>query len=488
MNAPIKTGIVYLVGAGPGHPGLITRMGYDLLQGCDAVAYDSLIPLELVSSLPERVERHYVGRRAGRHSMPQKEKNRLLVELARRGLNVVRLKGGDTAFFSAIADEVEALDAAGIQSVVVPGVTAASAVSAAAGLSLTDRRNASWAFIATGHGAFAESLTVPWQEIAALRGGTAVIYMGLANLEKIVHEFIIGGHAEDTPCMAVSSASTGIQQIVTSRLNNFVADCRNQKLRPPALVIIGNVVQARYASGSAALPLSGKRVLTPCCAQETESVCAALRKLGAEPLPYPAYALEACKDEDGWNRFKDLKDAGGLCVFTSEFEVACFAEELLRHQCDWRVLGSFKIVVTGAACAGELARKAIRPDMVLPSIAIAKKDLGKILHENLILFSDEAIPDNTEWAEVLRMKLCALQPAIWESHWLQEICNHPPDYVLFRKRFEIDGFVEVAGIELGRSLADKCIFVCMDDAVETAARRHGLACHPEVRAAFRSVI
>ena len=119
-------------------------MGYDLLQRCDAVAYDALIPLELVASLPERVERHYVGRRAGRHSMPQAEKNRLLVDLALRGLNVVRLKGGDTAFFGGSAEEAECLAAAGVRVVVVPGVTAASAVAAASGLPLTDRRGASW--------------------------------------------------------------------------------------------------------------------------------------------------------------------------------------------------------------------------------------------------------------------------------------------------------------------------------------------------------
>jgi uroporphyrinogen III methyltransferase / synthase len=484
LNGTLKTGVVYLIGAGPGHPGLITRMGYDLLQRCDAVAFDSLIPLELVSSLPGHVERHYVGRRAGRHSMPQTEKNQLLVELARRGLNVVRLKGGDTAFFSAIADEVEALNAAGIQAIVVPGVTAASAVSAAAGLSLTDRRNASWAFFATGHGASDESLPVPWQEIAALRGGTAVIYMGLANLEKIAHEFIIGGHAENTPCMAVSGASTGIQQIVTSRLKDLVADCRQQKLMPPALVVIGNVVQSRYPSAVTLLPLTGKRVLTPCCAQETESVCAALRTLGAEPLPYPAYVLKDCEDKDGWDRFSKLTATGGWCLFASELEIAFFTDGLLRHNLDWRALSNFKVAAVGPKCAAALTRKTIKPDVLLHSTTIAHDDLGTITAENLIVFSEEAALKETEWAEVLRIKLFHPLPAVWESHWRQEIRNHPPDYILFRNAAEINGFVEMLGKDLSCDLAAKCILVAMDDAVETASRRQGLKCNAETRKIF----
>ena len=110
-----ETGTVYLVGAGPGHPGLITRWGYDLLQQCDAVAYDALIPMELITSLPERVEKHYVGKRAGKHSLPQPQINELLATLAKRGLQVVRLKGGDPFVFGRIGEEAAYLTAAGIR-------------------------------------------------------------------------------------------------------------------------------------------------------------------------------------------------------------------------------------------------------------------------------------------------------------------------------------------------------------------------------------
>ena len=223
-----QSGIVYLVGAGPGHPGLITRMGYDLLQHCDAVAYDALIPLELIASLPARVERHYVGRRAGKHSMPQAQKNQLLVDLALRGLNVVRLKGGDPSFFGGSAEEAETLAAAGIKCVVVPGVTAASAAAAASGFPLTGRRGVSWVVFATGHGSAQESSAAPWEQLAGLGGGTIVVYMGLANIDRIVNQLLAGGQCKDTPCMVVQGATTGSQRILDSKLSSVVADCRRE--------------------------------------------------------------------------------------------------------------------------------------------------------------------------------------------------------------------------------------------------------------------
>ena len=202
----MQPGTVFLVGAGPGHPGLITRWGYDLLQRCDAVAYDALIPMELISGLPERVEKYYVGKRAGKHSMPQSQINELLVALSRRGLRVVRLKGGDPFVFGRIGEEAAYLSAAGIPVVMVPGVTAASAAAAMSGFSLTTRQESSWIFIATGHPAEDSSTPVPWDQVAVLQGGTLVVYMGIARLSRIVDQLIDSGMAPDTPAVVVQAA------------------------------------------------------------------------------------------------------------------------------------------------------------------------------------------------------------------------------------------------------------------------------------------
>lgn len=485
-----KSGIVYLVGAGPGHPGFITRMGYELLQHCDAVAYDALIPLELISSLPQRVERYYVGRRAGRHSMPQSEKNRLLVELASRGLNVVRLKGGDTSFFGGSAEEAETLAAAGIPVVVVPGVTAASAVASVSGLPLTGRRDASWVFVATGHGSTLDPISVPWKEIAALNGGTVVIYMGLANLEHIVSQLLAGGKSGDTPCMVVQGATTGSQRIMESKLSSVVEDCRRTKLKPPALAIVGNVVQHRYPSGSRALPLSGKRVLTPCCAQETEGVSTALRACGAEPLPYPAYILEEREDEEGWDRFSQIITSGGWCLFTSELQVHGFIAALLRRGLDLRSLGKFRIAAWGRGVEAALLRMNLRPDIVDSQMKpkISRRDLcqEEFRHECLILFSDVMV-EEAEWTRVLWLALFREKPAVWESHWLQEIRDNPPDFVLLRNQSEVDGMVHVLGLDSARILSGKSKFVPADSTTESALCRQGLEYNPEEAVRFMEI-
>lgn len=477
-----KAGTVYLVGAGPGHPGLITRMGYDLLQHCDAVAYDALIPLELVASLPKRVERHYVGRRAGRHSMPQAEKNQLLVDLALRGLNVVRLKGGDTAFFGGSAEEAQCLSAAGVRVIVVPGVTAASAVAAASGLPLTDRRGASWVVFATGHGSSSESIPVPWQAIAGLRGGTIVIYMGLANLEEIVHQMLAGGCPDDTPCLVVQGVSTGTQRIETSKLHQVVADCRRKQLKPPALVVVGQVVQHRTLASPLPLqPLAGKRILVTCCPQEMEPICAILRDRGAEPLPYPTYWLEECQDTETWTRFAAVASAGGWCPFASEIQVQNFIHALLRNGFDFRSLGKLKIAALGASAKRALFRSGLRADMDYPSPQqkLSRRNLiceGDSIPANLVLVSDEMQINASEWAEILKIKLVCATPATWEPHWGQEVQINPPELILFNNPAAVHGYVDILGQATAHSLALKSRVIVTSEATAQAARRRKLPC------------
>jgi uroporphyrinogen III methyltransferase / synthase len=479
-----KAGVVYLVGAGPGHPGLITRMGYELLHSCDAVAYDALIPLELVASLPERVERHYVGRRAGRHSMPQAEKNRLLLDLALRGLNVVRLKGGDTSFFGGSAEEAEYLAAAGVRVVVVPGVTAASAVAAASGLPLTDRRAASWAFFATGHGSSDEPIPVPWKEIAALHGGTMVIYMGLANLEQTVAQILAGGHDGNTPCMVVQGAMTGIQQILDSRLSDVVADCRIKQIKPPALVIVGRVVQHRTPPNRKPTQISGKRILVTSCAQETEAVCAILRDQGAEPLPYPTYSFETSEATESWTQFVELVVSGGWIVFSSAMEVRHFTDALLRNSLDFRALGSMKIAAFGAGAASTLLSRGIQADIAFPAdqrtLSVRESLKDKISQPaNLVVLSNRITIDPQEWAGIVRLRLFSSRPAAWEPHWVQEIVNNPPDFILFDSPAAVDVLVQALGQDAVSRLKSRCNFVSTDEETAAEAALNNLSLSPE---------
>jgi len=230
---------VYLVGAGPGDPGLITVRGQALLHSCDAVVYDALIASELVERLPPEIERHYVGKRSGLPSPSQNEINRLLIELARNGKRVVRLKGGDPLIFGRVGEEVDALREAGIPVEIVPGITTASAAAAAAGFSLTDRRSASFLVFATGHSAESDSPPVPWGQLAGLNGGALAIYMGLGALREIAEQLLQGGMPPDTPVVVAGKVCTPDQRFLTDTLSGIADSVAAEQLPSPALVLIG---------------------------------------------------------------------------------------------------------------------------------------------------------------------------------------------------------------------------------------------------------
>jgi uroporphyrinogen III methyltransferase/synthase len=413
--------------------------------------------------------------------MPQAEKNRLLVDLALRGLNVVRLKGGDTAFFGGSAEEAESLAAAGVRVVVIPGVTAASAAAAASCLPLTDRSASSWVLFATGHGASSESIPVPWEEIAGLRGGTIVIYMGLANLDGIVGPMLAGGCAPDTPCMVVQGASTGMQRIETSTLSDVVEDCRKKQLKPPALVVVGQVVRHRTRAGTSSMPLSGKRVLVTCCAQDMEATCEALRNRGAEPLPYPTFKFEHHPNPDAWLRFSTIASSGGWCAFAGRHEVQVFADALLRYRLDWRSLSRLRFIVFGTDADAALLQTGIQADVKFPAIGdgLSRKELNqddRAIPANLVLPSNIIRIDRSEWAEVLELELMRAEPAAWEPHWPQEVQNNPPDIILFSNPASAAGYVKILGSSIAHCIAQNSRIIATDEATAKKAIRLNLPC------------
>jgi uroporphyrin-III C-methyltransferase/precorrin-2 dehydrogenase/sirohydrochlorin ferrochelatase len=250
-----ETGVVYLVGAGPGDPGLITAKGLKILRSADVVVYDRLVAPALVAETPPTAERVFVGKRphGGGADLAQDEINTLLVERARRGLTVVRLKGGDPFVFGRGAEECEALHAAGVAFDVVPGVTSAIAVPAAAGIPVTHRRFASAFAVVTGHECDGES-TLDWQALA--RVPTLVVLMGLSALPEIVARLLQHGANPDTPAAAIASGTLPIQRTVIGTLATLAARVAEQGLEPPATVVIGEVVRVRELLGAESVGLT----------------------------------------------------------------------------------------------------------------------------------------------------------------------------------------------------------------------------------------
>jgi uroporphyrinogen III methyltransferase/synthase len=236
-------GKVFLVGAGPGDPGLLTVRAVELIAAADLIAVDALVSAEVMECIPSGTDIVYVGKRAGAHAMPQEEINALLIAEAYRGKCVVRLKGGDPFVFGRGAEEAEELAAAGVPFEIVPGISSAIAGPAYAGIPVTHRRFATSLTIVTAHEAEA-STGIAWSTLAD-RNGTVVFLMGLGNLPMIVRNLQEHGVAADKPIAVISKATTPQQRTVDGTLANIVQRVAETALEAPAVIVVGDVVTLR---------------------------------------------------------------------------------------------------------------------------------------------------------------------------------------------------------------------------------------------------
>ena len=243
----MRPGSVALVGAGPGDPGLLTIRGRRLLRRADVVVYDRLVDPRLLALAPPGARRVFVGKAGGHHAVEQTAINELLVLHARRGRRVVRLKGGDPFVFGRGGEEAEALVAAGIPFEVVPGVTSAVAVPAAAGIPVTHRDVASSFAVVTGHES-TRGRRVDWARLAGAVD-TLVVLMGLASLPRIARELVAAGRLASTPAAVVQAGTTADQRIVTGTLADIAERAAAARLEPPVTVVIGEVVALRRRLG-----------------------------------------------------------------------------------------------------------------------------------------------------------------------------------------------------------------------------------------------
>jgi uroporphyrinogen III methyltransferase/synthase len=240
-----EKGKVYLVGAGPGDPGLITLKGFRLLQMADVVIYDRLVHPEILSEIPAAAEKFYVGKKCDHHTVPQDEINGLMVEKAREGKIIVRLKGGDPFVFGRGAEEILYLVEEGIEWEVVPGVTSATAVPAYAGIPITHREFSSMASIITGHETFSKDRTQLRYDLIAPNDSTLVILMGMTNLKTIVDELILHGRPASTPTCIITWGTYPEQKVTSGTLGDIVEKKEEAGLKPPGIIVIGEVVRLR---------------------------------------------------------------------------------------------------------------------------------------------------------------------------------------------------------------------------------------------------
>jgi uroporphyrinogen III methyltransferase/synthase len=489
-----ENGIVYLVGSGPGHPDLITRMGWDALQNCDAVVYDDLAAFELVAALPDKIERYYVGKRAGAHYKPQDSTSELIVEIARRGLNVVRLKGGDPLIFGRGGEELTFLKKEGIEYKIIPGVTALSAVGAGAAIPLTDRRDSSWVLLATGHEAVSDSQPVPWHEIAGLKGGTVAVYMGIGDLPRIVKDLIEGGIDPKTNAAVVHSGYSGAQKIVHAPLDELEQRCKSTGISAPAIILIGNVTRYAEELGWWKLgALAGKRILVTRPYRSSQEFCQILRAHGAEPLPLPTIQIEPYIDNDGWTKIESALEKSGWLVFTSRPGVEYFIDGLWQRGYDNRCLHRFKIAAIGPGTSKALTERGLKPDLV-PDVSLGGELARELVRrldnpQNTTVIrvrgdlSDDVI-DNTVTelgVELVQVTVYQTITPIWEPHWIKVVKENPPDYITFTSGSTVHGFVKILGRDDAVRVATQSKVISIGPSTTAAARELGIKVDAEAK-------
>ena len=357
-----STGIVYLVGAGPGDLGLVTFRAKELVASADVLVYDYLVHPELVKWCRPECEVFYVGKKAGCHTVPQEEIEALLVKQAMAGKKVVRLKGGDPYIFGRGGEEARTLVKAGVSFEVVPGVTAALAAGAYAGIPLTYRNLSTSLVFLTGHeDPNKTGAQVDWRSFGALKHTTLAIYMGMGRLEFILGELQAGGLAANTPAAVVQWASLGRQRSVAGTVADLPAKVADAKLAAPSIIFIGEVVRDHEAiDWFERLPLFGRRIAITRTRDQNSELREKLETLGAEVLEIPLITISKAVDKHGFVEI--LAELGGYdwIVFTSANGVRYFFEVFLKGFKDIRALGLLRFSCIGRATAREIEKYHIR--------------------------------------------------------------------------------------------------------------------------------
>ncbi len=360
-----KCGKVFLVGAGPGDPGLITRKALKCLSQADFVLYDGLVnPLLLLNTAADS-ERTCRSHTPQGRMLNQEEINRRLIEEARSGKTVVRLKGGDPFIFGRGGEEAEALRAAGIPFEIVPGVTAATGACAYAGVSLTHRKWASSVAFVTGHeDPMKNDSLIDYAALAAFRG-TLVFYMGLHRLEDIARRLIESGKSPQTPAVVISQGTTPHQQTVTAPLEELPAAARDAGLQAPSLIVVGECVQLRETiSWFEQRPLLGRRIGIPRPLGQALPVVEQANDLGADCVLMPTIEILPPKDWIAVDKAIDHLDEYDWLVFTSANGVEYFLSRIIDSGGDMRRLGGLNIATIGPATAAALKAFHLKADIV----------------------------------------------------------------------------------------------------------------------------
>ncbi|MEN6372572.1 MAG: uroporphyrinogen-III C-methyltransferase [Armatimonadota bacterium] len=360
------TAKVYLIGAGPGDPKLLTIKGAVALSRADVIVYDRLVHPAILKHAKPDAELVYVGKESNRHTMKQEEINRLLVDKAKEGKIVARLKGGDPFVFGRGGEEAEELAKEGIAFEIIPGITSAIAVPAYAGIPVTHRKLCSTFGIITGHEDPSKTKSsIKWDKVAT-GIDTLVFLMGVENLPNIVSELVKHGRPKETPVALIRWGTTAEQEILTGTLETIVRQAEETGFKSPAVTVVGEVVNLRDGlRWFDNRPLFGKYVIVTRSREQASVLSEKLEELGAEVIEFPVIRTIPIPD------FEFVTSNYDWIIFTSANGVRYFVEWLKEHGLDVRAMGSAKLAAIGPATASALEGFGLRVEYV-PSEFVAE--------------------------------------------------------------------------------------------------------------------
>jgi len=362
-----QKGRVYLVGAGPGDPGLVTVRGRRCIETADVLVYDRLVNYRLLSYARADAEVIFAGKLPGRHSLTQEEINELLAEKARQGFTVTRLKGGDPFLFGRGGEEAELLAEKGIPFEVVPGITSAVSVPAYAGIPVTHRELSSTVTMVTGHeDPLKNDSQISWSGLG-VSTGTLVFLMGMANLSFIVRKLVEHGREPSTPVALIRWGTLAGQRTVTGCLGDIVAKARSAGLGAPAIIVVGKVVSLRdRLQWFEKKPLFGRRIVITRPPRQAAGFAEKIEELGGEALEFPV--IEICPPADYGPLDRAVENARNYdwIIFTSANGVRYFFERMAEKKKDIRNLKGVRLCAIGPRTAGELNSRGLLADFMPP--------------------------------------------------------------------------------------------------------------------------
>ena len=478
-------GLVVLVGAGPGEASLITLAGAKWLSRADTVVYDRLIAPDLLKLCRGGAELVYVGKASAGGAGSQEQINALLVDRCLAGRLVVRLKGGDPFVFGRGGEEADALAAAGLDFRVVPGVTAGVAGPAFAGIPVTDRRAAAAVAFVTGHGdPDALHSDIDWEALARIH--TVVFYMGVGNLAKIAGRLVSAGRAGETPVAVVQRGAGPAQRTVVATLETIADAADAAGVAPPALVVVGDVVNMRSRlAWFEKLPLFGRTVLVTRSRRQASRLAEKLAELGAEVIEAPTIEIHPPADPGA------LDDAVGRIgefdwlVLTSPNGAEAFFDRLGAVGLDARALGGVKVAAVGAATAEAVRQRGVQADLVPDAFttealgeALAGRlapDGGRVLLARTDIappaLADALVAAGADVQEVTAYR--TVRPAALDERAAAALAEGRVDWITFTSSATVENFLALAP----QADLAQVKLAAIGPVTAEALKRRGLAAH-----------